>query len=337
MHHVLLVVALGEVVAHVSTAALLTVARRIDGDLGEVEQEAELDSLEQVGVVTLTLVGHRDVAVALAKLLNRVGHRLERLFGAEHLRVAVHLFLQLFTNGCDALGSAGGTDALNEVAHVLRGVFRQLNELRLLGVFHGVATGTLSEDIDVEQGVCSQTVGSVNRHTGTFAGGVEARNHRGVVGENLCLDVGRNTTHCVVSGGHNRNGLNDGVDAQVGARKFGDVRKFGFENLSPEVGAVEQNIVFVRPGAATLNDLLHHATGDDVSRCEVLDGRRVTLHKSLTRCVAKNGTLATSTLGEQDAQTSETRRVELVELHVFERDALAPDNAHAVTGEGVGV
>ena len=177
----------------------------------------------------------------------------------------------------------------------------------------------------------------MNRHTRAFASGVETRNHRGVVGENLCLDVGRNAAHCIVGGGHNRNGLNDGVDAQVRARKFGDVGKFGFENLSPEVGAVEQNIVFVRPSATTLNDLLHHATGNDVSRCEVLDGRRVTLHESLTRCVAKNCTFTTSTLGEQDAQTGETRRVELVELHVFERDALAPDNAHAVTGEGVGV
>ena len=57
--HVVLVVALREVVAHVAAAALLAVARRDDDDLGEVEQEAELDGLEQVGVEPLALVVRR--------------------------------------------------------------------------------------------------------------------------------------------------------------------------------------------------------------------------------------------------------------------------------------
>src|SRR4051794_40992083 len=53
--HVPGVVTLREVVAHVAAAALLAVARGVDDDLGEVEEEPELDRLEQVGVEALAL------------------------------------------------------------------------------------------------------------------------------------------------------------------------------------------------------------------------------------------------------------------------------------------
>src|SRR6185312_32294 len=70
---------------------------------------------------------------------------------------------------------------------------------------------------------------------------------------------------------------------------------------------------------------------------EVFDRGGVALHEALTRGVAQDGALAARALGEEDAEAGQTGRVELEELHVLEREALAPDDADAVAGEGVRV
>ena len=127
------------------------------------------------------------------------------------------------------------------------------------------------------------------------------------------------------------------VDAEVGAGELGDVGELRLEHLGAEVRAVEQHVVLVRSGAAALRDLLHHAAAHDVARREVLDGRGVALHEALARGVAQDRALAARALGEQDAEPGEAGRVELEELHVLERQALAPDDADAVAGEGVRV
>ncbi len=63
----------------------------------------------------------------------------------------------------------------------------------------------------------------------------------------------------------------------------------------------------------------------------------VTLHEALTLRVTQDGTFTTRTLGEEDAQAGEAGRVELEELHIFQGDAAAERDAHAITGEGVRV
>src|SRR6185312_12615791 len=69
----------------------------------------------------------------------------------------------------------------------------------------------------------------------------------------------------------------------------------------------------------------------------VLDGRRIALHEALAVTVSQDRSLTASGLRQQDAEPGQSGRVELEEFHVFERQALAPDDADAVTGEGVGV
>ena len=175
----------------------------------------------------------------------------------------------------------------------------------------------------------------MHRYAGALSGRVETGNHGVVVGKNLCLDVRGDAAHGVVRGGHDGHGLIHRVNSEVSARELSDVGKLGFENLGTEVRAVEEHVVLVGAGASSFNDLLHHAAGDDVARREVFDGGGVALHEALTTGVAQDGSLAACTLGEQDAQAGQAGGVELVELHVFERDALAPHDAHAVAREGV--
>ena len=201
----------------------------------------------------------------------------------------------------------------------------------------GVVAGALAEHVDVEQRVGAEAVGAVHRHAGALAGGVQARDDGVVVRQHLGLHVGRDPAHRVVRGRHDRHRLDDGVDAEVGARELGDVRQLRLQHLGPEVRAVEQHVVLQRPGTAALGHLLHHAAGHDVAGRQVLDRRRVPLHEPLTGGVAQDRALAAGALGQQDAELRESGRVELEELHVLQRQALAPHDADAVAREGVGV
>ncbi len=135
----------------------------------------------------------------------------------------------------------------------------------------------------------------------------------------------------------NRNRIGERLDTQVGAGELGDVRKLGFDVRRLQVGQVQEDVVLVWTATAAFANLVGHGAGDDVTRCQVLDGRCVALHEAFAVRVAQDGAFATCTLGEQDAQAGQAGRVELEELHVFQRDAVAEGNAHAVTGEGVGV
>ena len=101
--------------------------------------------------------------------------------------------------------------------------------------------------------------------------------------------------------------------------------------------AVEEDVVLLGSATASLLNFLNHASSDDVSRCEVLNGRRVTLHKPLTRGVAKDCSFSTRTLGQRNAQPGKTCWVELEELHVLERNSFAPDDAHAISGQRVSI
>lgn len=337
MLHVLLVVARREVVAHVTAAALLAVARRHDDDLGDVEQEPELHRLEKIGVEPLALVVDVDVLVALAQFLDDVEDLTERLLGAEDLGLAVHLVLQLLAQHGDPLGARVGAKALDELADLLRGVFRQRDELGRLDVLDRIPARALAEDVDVQERVGAEAVRAVHRYARALAGRVQAGHDRRVVAEHLRVVVGGDAAHRVVRRGHDGHGLDDGVDAEVGPRELRDVGELRLEHLRAQVRAVQEHVVAVGAGAATFRDLLHHATAHDVARREVFDRGGVPLHESLAGDVAKDRTLSARALGEEDAETCKARRVELEELHVLERKALAPDDADAVAGQRVGV
>ena len=131
--------------------------------------------------------------------------------------------------------------------------------------------------------------------------------------------------------------LGDGVDAQVGAGELGDVGQLGLEHIRAQVAHVDVDVVLVGAGAAALEHLEHHRAGDDVARCQVDDRRRVALHEALALAVEQPSALAAHRLGDEDAETGQARRVELVKLHVLQRKSLAEHDAEAVAGQGVRV
>ncbi|SKV15731.1 Uncharacterised protein [Mycobacteroides abscessus subsp. abscessus] len=61
-----------------------------------------------------------------------------------------------------------------------------------------------------------------------------------------------------MAGGVHRNQLGHRVDAQVGAREFGDVRQLGFQHVRTEMTHVNVDVVLVRPGAAAFEHFENH-------------------------------------------------------------------------------
>ncbi len=177
----------------------------------------------------------------------------------------------------------------------------------------------------------------MHRDARALAGRVQAGHDGRVVAEHLGVVVRRDAAHRIVRGRQHRHGLGVRLDAEVGARELGDVGQLRVDHRGLEVRDVEVDVVLVGAGAATLADLGRHAARDDVPRSEVLDRRRVALHESLALAVAQDRALTAGGFREQDAEPGQSRRVELEELHVLEREPLAPDDPDAVAGEGVRV
>ena len=70
MFHVRGVVAVREVLAGVTAAGLLAVEGTDDRDLRQLQQEAQLDGFQELGVETLALVRDGDLGVALLQLVD---------------------------------------------------------------------------------------------------------------------------------------------------------------------------------------------------------------------------------------------------------------------------
>src|SRR5699024_10149037 len=314
-------------------ARFLPVDGRDRDDLGEFEQEAQLNGLEQIEVVALAAVLDAHVVVAFAQLGDLVEGFSQGLVGAEHLHVGIHELLQILADGADALGSGGGPHLLEHLDDVGLRILRKLDGFGVLRVFGSGDAGALAEDVDVEKRVRAQTVRTVHGYTSAFAGGVEAGDDVIAVGEDLGLDDRRDADDGVVRGREDWNRLGVGLRAWVGAGELGDVRQLRVDVRGLEVSEVEQDVVLVRSAAAALAHLVGHRTGHDVTRGEVLDRRGVALHEALTLGVAEDSALTAGGLGQQNAQSGEAGGVELEELHVLQRDAAVVGHGHAVAGQ----
>ena len=95
------------------------------------------------------------------------------------------------------------------------------------------------------------------------------------------------------------------------------------------------DMVLLRPDTPALADLDRHAARHHVARGEVLVGGRVALHEPLALGVGQVPALAARALGDQAAGAVDAGRVELDELHVLQRQALARRHAGAVAGAGM--
>ncbi len=223
------------------------------------------------------------------------------------------------------------------------GVGRQRLVFLLLQVLRDdVVAGGTAEHHQVEQRVGAQAVGAVHRHARAFADRVETIQHfvRAAIlrHHDLTVVVRRDAAHLVVDGRDHRDRFLDRVDVGELHADFADRRQALHDGLGADVGQVEQHVVAVRATAAAFLDFLVHRARDKVARRQVLQRRRIAFHETLAILVAQDPAFATHAFGDQHARAGHAGRVELPELHVFQRHARACGHAQAVTGvdEGVG-
>ena len=337
MAHVIGVVAIGVVLAGMPAAGFLAVERAGHGHLGQLQQEAQFDGLQQVAVEALSLVVHGDLGVPLFERVD-IGERLlECLLGAEHRSVVVHGLLQFAADVGHPFLAVLGED-VGDPVHNHAGRFgRHLHELVGQRVIRGGDAGPPAEDVDVQQRVGAQSVGSVHRHAGALPGGVQPRHRSCVVAQHLSGDGGGDATHHVVAGGVDRHQFFHRVDTEVGAGELGDVRQFRLQHVLAEVADVDVDVVLVRTGPATLQHLEHHGPRDDVARGQVDDCGGVAFHEPLALAVEQPAALAAHRLGDKNPEPGQSGRMELVELHVLQGKSLAEDDSQSVAGQGVGV
>ena len=199
-----------------------------------------------------------------------------------------------------------------------------------------------AEHHQVEQRVRAQAVGAVHRHARAFADRVETvddlvrvavlRHH------DLTVIVRRNATHLVVDGRHHGNRFLDGVDVGELQADLANRRQTLHDGLGADVRQVEQHVVAVRTAAAAFLDFLVHRARHEVTRRQILQRRGIALHETLAILVTQDAAFAAHAFRDQHARAGHAGRVELPELHVFQRHACARGHAQTITrvDEGVG-
>ena len=97
-------------------------------------------------------------------------------------------------------------------------------------------------------------------------------------------------------------------------------------------------MVFIFTATATFVDFHRHRTGNHVARSQVFHSRRITLHKTFAIRIQQDAALTTYTFGNQYPRTCHAGRMELPELHIFQRNTCTRANTQTVTGihKGVG-
>ena len=338
--HPVLVVTVGEVLAGVSTTGLLSVGGSLGGLDGASEEVTELKSLNKVRVPDHAAVLGADLGELLVNIADLLDTLVERLLGTENGNVGLHDLLHGEADLVGALGTLGSADLVDDVDGLGTSIGGDLLELLSGGevVTDGVRNSA-TEDDQVEEGVGTKTVSTVDGDTGGLTAGEETGDDLvvtlSILSDDFTSVLGRDTTHVVVDGRKNGNGLLADIDTSENGGGLRDTGQTLVKNLSGQVRKLEVDVVLVGTNTTTLADLHGHGTRDNVTRSKILGGRGVTLHESLTLGVEEVTTLTTRTLGDQTSSAVDTSRVELNELQILVGKTSTGDHGHTVTSASV--
>ena len=102
----------------------------------------------------------------------------------------------------------------------------------------------------------------MHAHAGTFADGVEAWDDGGWIialrHHDLAVEISRDSTHLIMNGRHNRNGIFNRVDVGKFDRNLANTRQPLHDRLGPEVIKLQQHIIAIRTTSAPFLNLLIH-------------------------------------------------------------------------------
>ncbi len=305
------------------------------------QQVSQLQSLDQVGVPDHRAILNSNLREGLVNLVNTLNTLVQRLLGTENGDVSLHDLLHV---GSDLVGgqwSVGSADLVEKGDGLSTSISADLLvwHARLEVVADGMGDGT-TEHNEIEEGVGTETVGSVDGNASGFTAGEETWNDLVLAllvnSKNLTGVLGWDTTHVVVHSWENWNWLLGDIDTGENGGSLRDTWETLVENISWEMAELEVEVILVWSDTTALADLHGHRAGDDVTGSEILSGWSITLHESLALRVEEIPTLTTSTLSDQASGTVDTSWVELNELQILVRETSTSDHSHSVTGTGVG-
>lgn len=121
------------------------------------------------------------------------------------------------------------------------------------------------------------------------------------------------------------------INTSENGSSLGNTRQTLVKDLRWQVRKLEVDVVLLWSNTTTIANLHGHRSGDYVTRGEILGGRGVTLHESLTLGVEEVTTLTTRTFGDQAASAIDTSRVELNKLEILVGESSTGDHGHTVT------
>ncbi len=122
-----------------------------------------------------------------------------------------------------------------------------------------------------------------------------------------------------------RHRLVDRLDAQVIARKVGDIRQLLFQHLRAQVPQVKVDVILAIDAVA-LTNLFDDAARDDIARSQVFERWHVAFHEVLAFAIQDLRALTARTFTQQHANFVEAGGMELIHLHVLQRNATAIGN-----------
>jgi hypothetical protein len=197
-------------------------------------------------------------------------------------------------------------------------------------VRHGTA-----EDDEIEEGVGTKSVSTVDRHASSLTTSVQTRNNLVLTSlihsDNLTSVAGRDTTHVVVDSGQHGNGLLADVNTSKDTSSLRDTRQTLSKNLCGQMAQLQVDVVLLRADTTAVTDLHGHRPGDNVTGSQILSGRGISLHETLTLRVQEVTTLTTGALGDEATGAIDTSGVELDEFEILVGEAGTGNHGHTVT------
>src|SRR5690606_1766140 len=245
----------------------------------------------------------------------------QQIQGTEHTAVSLHGHTNLVAHILGLSARCAGFQTVDTVQRVLDGgLVDFLVRVCFLGVrIHNVVARSATEHDQIQQGVRTQTVGTVHRRSGTFTDGVQTVDDlvlaRWRLGHNLTVVVRGDTAHLVVDGWNHRDWVFDRVHVTELDRDFANRGQTFLDDVSTQVIQFQNHVAAIAT-TATFLDFLVHGAGHEVTWGQVFQGGSVTLHEALAVFIQQDTAFTAHAFGNQHASTGNASGVELPEFHV---------------------
>src|SRR5690606_27204853 len=159
----------------------------------------------------------------------------------------------------------------------------------------------------------------------------------GVLSESLTVDVGDDTAHHVVTGGHHWNRLFYRIRVSEGTRQLKNARQFLIQGLFAQVVKLEEYVIAFGTAAAPLKNFQDHGAGDHIATSQIFGVGCIALHKALAVFVDQIPAFTAAAFRHQHPGAGNAGRVKLPHFNILNRKSGPDRHTNSITGIDVSV